>query len=109
MKARHKTHPAPLAMTFLLFSFVLVPVSLKALGFNPSLSGMMQAWNQIAGVFGDGYQPVTTTELLALNQTPASEPAAPADETCREQMMLASLELPAVIETESPAVIPVNE
>jgi len=100
MKTGHKTHSAPLGMIFLFLSLVLVPASIKFTGFSPSFSGMVQAWNQIAGVFGSGYQPASTTDLIALNQPERSEPSAPANESCCQGALLASLESPDYEETE---------
>lgn len=100
MKTNHKSSSTPLAMTFLFLSLAIVPVSMKATGFSPKLSAVVDAWNQIAGIFGDGYQAAQTTELLALNQSEASETPAPASDSCCRETLLASLDTPLVVESE---------
>jgi hypothetical protein len=100
MRTNHKSSSTPLATTFLLLSLAIVPVSMKATGFSPNLSAVVDAWNQIAGVFGDGYQAAQTTELLALNQSEASQTPAPASDSCCRNTLLATLDSPLVFESE---------
>jgi hypothetical protein len=62
MQRLNRSTPAPRTSAFLLFlGLAIVPISLKAAGiqvsFNPSLSAAADAWQQIADVFGSGYQP----------------------------------------------------
>ena len=62
MQRHNRSAPAPRGAAFFLFlGLAIVPLSLRAAGvqvsFNPSLSAAADAWQQIADVFGSGYQP----------------------------------------------------
>jgi len=62
MQRLNRSAPAPRGSAFFLFlGLAIVPISLKAAGvqvsFSPSLSAAADAWQQIADVFGSGYQP----------------------------------------------------
>ncbi len=96
MSTKHKSSAAPLAKTFLILSLVIVPVSMKATGFKPNLSGLVDAWSQLAGVFSNGYQPRSTNELLALNQTDEDWRQDPASESGCTKGMLARAQEPGI-------------
>ena len=62
MQRVNRSAPAPKGVAFFLFlSLAIVPFSLRAAGvqvsFSPSFSAAADAWQQIADVFGSGYQP----------------------------------------------------
>jgi len=62
MQRVNRSAPAPKGVAFFLFlSLAVVPFSLRAAGvqvsFSPSFSAAADAWQQIADVFGSGYQP----------------------------------------------------
>lgn len=62
-RLNRSTTSAPKGTAFFLFlGLAVVPFSLRAVGlqvtFSPSLSAAADAWQQIADVFGAGYQPV---------------------------------------------------
>lgn len=62
MQRLNRSTPAPKGTAFFLFlGLAIVPFSLRAAGlqvsFSPSLSAAADAWQQIADVFGSGYQP----------------------------------------------------
>jgi hypothetical protein len=65
---------APLGMAFIFLSLVTLPVSMKAagvnLGFGQKMASVVGAWEQVAGVFGAGYQP-TASDVLAVVNFPA--------------------------------------
>jgi hypothetical protein len=59
------------AVFFLFLGLVILPISLGFAGvqvsFNPRLSAAMDAWQQIAEVFGASYQPGTASDLSVVN------------------------------------------
>ena len=62
MQRLNRSAPAPRSSAFFLFlGLAIVPLSLRMAGvqvsFSPSLSAAADAWQQIAEVFGSGYQP----------------------------------------------------
>ncbi|MEK6284695.1 MAG: hypothetical protein AABO57_03040 [Acidobacteriota bacterium] len=68
MQRLNRSGHAPKGPAFFLFlGLAIVPLSLRAAGFqvsfNPSLSAASDAWQQIADVFGAGYQPARTSDL----------------------------------------------
>jgi len=68
MQRLNKSGHAPLGTTFFLFlSLAIVPVSLRAAGFqidfSPRLTAAIDAWQQIADVFGASYQAAPASEL----------------------------------------------
>lgn len=84
MQRLNRSSHSPLGAAFFLFLGVaIIPISLRAagvkVGFNPSLSAAIDAWQQIAEVFGTSYPPVNGSEMAALNKPP-SEPSSAADE-----------------------------
>jgi len=95
MSTRQKTNGAHFGMAFLLLSLTIVPVSMKVIGFSPRLGAIVDAWHQIAGVFGDGNQPAADSELLALNQPNVDQTPFPAQENTCQQGLLAIAETPA--------------
>ncbi|HET9530790.1 MAG TPA: hypothetical protein VFQ92_10580 [Blastocatellia bacterium] len=78
MYGKNKSAGATLGAAFLFLSFTAVPVSLRAVGldihFSPSINAVIDAWDEIAGAFQPGDQPVTT-ELLALNNQEGETPS----------------------------------
>jgi hypothetical protein len=70
MQKINRTTSAPLAAAFFVLSLAIMPFSLKVvrltISLNPSLSAVVQVWNQIAGSFGSEYQPPTAAELIAI-------------------------------------------
>ncbi|HEX8088227.1 MAG TPA: hypothetical protein VF762_05205 [Blastocatellia bacterium] len=77
MQKINKTTSAPLAGAFFVLSLAIMPFSLKIVGFtvslNPSLLAVVDVWNQIAGSYGGGHQPVTSAELLAISNLDSNE------------------------------------
>ncbi|MFP5261675.1 MAG: hypothetical protein ACLGJB_07195 [Blastocatellia bacterium] len=84
MQKINKTTSAPLAGAFFVLSLAIMPFSLKAVGFtvslNPSLSAVVDVWNQVAGSYGGGHQPATSAELLAISSLDSDEAPAAATE-----------------------------
>lgn len=77
MQKINKTTSAPLAGAFFVLSLAIMPFSLKVVGFtiglNPSLSAVVDVWNQIAGNYGGGHHPATSAELLAISNLDSNE------------------------------------
>lgn len=70
MQRLNRSAPAPRGAAFFLFlGLAIVPFSLRAAGvqvsFSPSLSAAADAWQQIADVFGSGYQPARAFDSSA--------------------------------------------
>jgi hypothetical protein len=68
MQRLNRTGHGPRSAAFFLFlGLAILPISLRAAGFqvsfNPSLSAAVDAWQQLADVFGAGYQPGRTLDL----------------------------------------------
>jgi hypothetical protein len=81
-----------MGMAFLFLSVTITPLSLRSLGISPSLTAGIDAWRQISSVFGDSHQPVTSSELLALNN-PNSDDATSVDSSNGiEQSLIAELQ-----------------
>jgi hypothetical protein len=99
MSAKHKTNATHFGMTFLLLSLTIIPVSMKAAGFDLKFSALVTAWSQIAGVFGDGHQPMAATELLALNQPASDDGVVPVKAPSSREGLLACSEEPMIEET----------
>jgi hypothetical protein len=74
MQTDNKKHSNYYAMGLLLVSLTITPFSLKAIGFSPNLSAGVDAWRQIASVFGESHQPATSAELMALNDLNTAQP-----------------------------------
>lgn len=74
MQTDNKKHSNYYAMGLLLVSLTITPFSLKAIGFSPNLSAGVDAWRQIASVFGESHQPATSAELLALSDLDTASP-----------------------------------
>jgi len=64
-----KKTDSTVATALLFVSLLMVPLSLKAIGFTPSLSAGVAAWRHVAGIFADSYQPMSAMEMLAVNFT----------------------------------------
>ena len=73
MRRINKKNTTYMGMAFLFLSLTVTPISLKAVGISPSLSAGVDAWRQVASVFGDSHQPVTSSELLALSNLKSGE------------------------------------
>jgi hypothetical protein len=82
MQTDNKKHSNYYAMGLLLVSLTITPFSLKAIGFSPNFSAGVDAWRQIASVFGESHQPATSAELLALNDLNTVQPNDAQPEPC---------------------------
>ncbi|SRR6266404_1217480 len=72
MQRLNRAAHAPVgAALFLFLVLAILPISLGVAGvqvsFNPRLSAAMDAWQQIAEVFGASYQPGTASDLSVVN------------------------------------------
>jgi hypothetical protein len=80
MQRLNRSAHAPLGTVFFLFlGLAILPVSLRAMGvtvsFNPRLAAAMDAWQQMAEVFGVNYGPGTGSQpVIAQNINDASSP-----------------------------------
>jgi len=87
MQRLNRSAHAPLGTVFFLFlGLAILPVSLRAMGvtvsFNPRLAAAMDAWQQMAEVFGVNYGPGTGSQpVIAQNINDASS-ADSAKSTC---------------------------
>ena len=81
MQSKNRSAGATLGAAFLFLSFTAIPVSLRAVGlnvhFSPSVNAVIDVWDEIAGALQAGSQPVSTTELVALNNPNGAAPSAP--------------------------------
>lgn len=102
MQKINRATSAPIAAAFFILSFATLPISLKVVGFalslNPSMSAVVDVWNQIAGNFGGGYQPPTSAELIAINNLDSNKELDKAIEPARASSVLAKLEETKVAE-----------
>lgn len=85
MQRLNRSARAPRGPAFFLFlGLAIVPLSLRAAGFqvsfNPSFSAAADAWQQIADVFDAGYRPASTSEL-AMPSDSGQEPMKADDDT----------------------------
>ena len=83
MQRLNRSAHAPVGAAFFLFlGLAILPISLGVAGvqvsFSPRLSAAMDAWQQIAEVFGASYQPGTASDLSVVNAS-ESEPSNPID------------------------------
>src|SRR6185369_15786932 len=92
MQKINKTNNTYLGMAFLFLSLAITPFSLKAVGISPILFAGLDAWRQISSVFGDNHQPVTSSELLALNNINSGEDTGADREIGIQQFMAAQLQ-----------------
>jgi hypothetical protein len=79
MQRLNRSTHAPIGTAFLLFlGLAILPFSLRSAGvqvsFNPRLAAAMDAWQQIADVFGATYQPPSAPELSVVKDLD-SEPS----------------------------------
>lgn len=101
MQRLNRSAHAPLGRAFLLFlGLAILPVSLRAAGlrvsFSPSLSAAIDAWQQIADVFGAGYQPAGASNLSVRNDS-AGEPLKAVDSgACRQSLFACAREIEQV-------------
>lgn len=74
------------AAFFLFLGLAILPVSLRAAGvkisFSPRLSAAMDAWQQIAEVFGASYHPAPAPELSVITD-PDGDPSKPIESSLR--------------------------
>lgn len=113
MQLLHRPAHAPLGTAFFLFvSLAIVPVSLRAAGvqvsFSPRLSAAVDAWKQIAEVFGSSSQPGSESDLAALTTSDGEPFSASGESACsrRESACITAAEesvsaLPQLPETTS--------
>ena len=83
MQRLNRSAHAPVGAAFFLFlGLAILPISLGVAGvqvsFSPRLSAAMDAWQQIAEVFGASYQPGTASDLSVVNAS-ESDPSNPID------------------------------
>jgi hypothetical protein len=83
MQRLNRSAHAPVgAALFLFLGLAILPISLGVAGvqvsFSPRLSAAMDAWQQIAEVFGASYQPGTASDLSVVNAS-ESDPSNPID------------------------------
>ena len=99
MQKTNKTS-APIAAAFFIVSLAIMPFSLKVVGLtlslNPSLSAVVDVWNQIAGSFGNIDQQSASAELLAISKLVSDEAASAAADSQGESALLASLQRPEI-------------
>ncbi len=81
-----------MGMAFLFLSVTITPLSLKSIGLSPSLTAGIDAWRQISSVFGDSHQPVTSSELLALNNLNSDDATSVDSSNGIEQSLIAELQ-----------------
>ena len=79
MQRLNRAAHAPVGAAFFLFLVLaILPISLGVAGvqvsFNPRLSAAMDAWQQIAEVFGASYQPGTASNLSVVNASESDSP-----------------------------------
>jgi hypothetical protein len=106
MQKINRTTSAPLAAGFIILSLAIMPFSLRVVGFtlslNPSLSAVVDVWNQIAGNFGGGHQSATPAELLAISNLDSNEASEAAAQPAVGSPLLARLEQPEPVEMYQP-------
>src|SRR5215470_240140 len=70
MSKLNKTTSAPFGMAFIFLAITSIPISLKVVGvdikLSPKVAAVVGAWEQIAGTFGNSYQPLMANELAEL-------------------------------------------
>lgn len=93
-------------MAFLFLSLAITPFSLKAVGISPNLFAGLDAWRQISSVFGDNHQPITSSELLALNSFYSDESGIAVRDKGIDKIIIAQLQdeqskaaMPAISDT----------
>ncbi len=91
MQRLNRAAHAPVGAAFFLFLVLtILPISLGVAGvqvsFNPRLSAAMDAWQQIAEVFGATYQPGTASNLSVVNasESDSSNPIDSSTSRCAE-------------------------
>lgn len=82
-RLNRSTHAPAGTVFFLVLGLAILPVSLRAAGvqvsFSPRLSAAMDAWQQMAEVFGVNYGPGTATDLSVVKDSD-SDAATPTDD-----------------------------
>lgn len=97
MQGTNKKSATYMGMAFLFLSATITPLSLKSIGLSPSLTAGIDAWRQISSVFGDSHQPVTSSELLALNRLNSDDATSIDSSNGIEQSLIAELQ-PEIVE-----------
>lgn len=92
MQRTNKKNATYMGMAFLFLSVTITPLSLKSIGLSPSLTAGIDAWRQISSVFGDNHQPVTSSELLALNNLNSDDATTVDSSNGIEQSLIAELQ-----------------
>ena len=92
MQRTNKKNATYMGMAFLFLSVTITPLSLKSIGLSPSLTAGIDAWRQISSVFGDSHQPVTSSELLALNSLNSDDATTVDSSNGIEQSLIAELQ-----------------
>ena len=98
MQRTNKKNATYMGMAFLFLSVTITPLSLKSINLSPSLTAGLDAWRQISSVFGDNHQPVTSSELLALNSFNSDDATTVDSSNGIEQSLIAELQ-PATTES----------
>ena len=105
MQKTNKTS-APIAAAFFILSLAIMPFSLKAVGLtlslNPSMSAVVDVWDQVAGSFGNLHQPSASAELLAISKLVSGEATTSTVDSASENTLLASLEQPVIEQVYEP-------
>ncbi len=92
MQRTNKKNATYMGMAFLFLSVTITPLSLKSIGLSPNLTAGLDAWRQISSVFGDSHQPVTSSELLALNSLNSDDATTVDSSNGIEQSLIAELQ-----------------
>ena len=94
---------APLATALLFVSLAITPLSLRAVGISLNFGAGVEALRHIAGLLGDGRQPVGASDILARNL--GGSDVAPVDATPATDFLLAWARMAApAVESEAAAV-----
>jgi hypothetical protein len=96
---------ATFGAAFLFLSLAAVPVSMKAIGFEvrfaPTMNAVVDAWGEIASAFAAGNQPISVTDLSAVNNSSAAESPAPEAGAQEQPCMMACAKEEKAVEVES--------
>ena len=101
MQRTNKKNATYMGMAFLFLSVTITPLSLKSIGLSPSLTAGIDAWRQISSVFGDNHQPVTSSELLALNNLNSDDATTVDSSNGIEQSLIAELQAETIEASQS--------
>ena len=103
MQRLNRSARAPVGAAFFLFlGLAILPISLGVAGvqvsFSPRLSAAMDAWQQIAEVFGASYQAGTASDLSVVNAS-ESDPSNPIDSSTSPSTEFACAREPEALTT----------